>query len=145
METLATQLDSEVRQLRSMTYAETTKKCYETHLKTYNKFCNLMGCDPTPISTVNLCRYIAFLGRTKKYSTVSQYLNIVRILHLEHGLKNPLEHNFASSCVLKGLKRKSGNIRKQKKPVTPELLLHIKSKLNFDNMFDVCFWAACHI
>ena len=125
-----------------MTFAESTKKCYATHLRVYTRFCNLIGCAPTPLSTVNLCRYIAFLGRTKKYNTVSQYLNIVRILHLEHGLKNPLADNFISNCVLKGLKRKLGDFRRQKKPITIALLFHIKSKLDFANLFDICFWAG---
>ena len=143
MDTLAEQLDSEVDQLRTLTFSEGTKKCYATHLRAYTRFCNLIGCAPVPVSNVNLCRYIAFLGRTKKYNTVSQYLNIVRILHLEHGLKNPLTDNFVSNCVLKGLKQKTGVLQKQKKPLTPALLLDIKSALNFENLFDVCFWAAC--
>jgi len=143
MDTLAAQLDTEVEQLRSLTFSESTKKCYATHLRTYNRFCNLIGCSPTPLSQVNLCRFIAFLGRTRKYNTVTQYLNIVRILHLEKGLENPLTGNFTSACVLKGLKRKVGDSKRRKKPITPTLLLQIKGKLDFSNIFDVCFWAAC--
>lgn len=143
MDTLTRQLDAEVEHLRLLTFSKSTKHCYATHLNVYTRFCNMIGCNPVPLSTVNLCRYIAFLGRTKKYSSVTQYLNIVRILHLEHGLKNPLSDNFISSCVLKGLKRKIGNAKLQKRPFTPAMLFHIKSKLNFSNLFDVCFWAAC--
>ena len=129
--------------LQTLTFAESTKRCYATHLRVYKRFCNITGCEPAPLSNVNLCRYIAFLGRTKKYSTVTQYLNIVRILHLELGFQNPLSDNFQSSNTLKGLKRKLGNLKIQKRPITPTQLLHIKSMLNFANLFDLCFWAAC--
>ena len=44
-----------------------------------------------PISQVNLARYIVFLASQLSYASMKQYLNIVRIIHLEGGLPNPVD------------------------------------------------------
>ena len=59
---------------------------------------------PASISTVT--RYAVYLARSKCYSSVNQYLNIVRIIHLEFGLPNPLQDNWTIQSVLKGIKKR---------------------------------------
>ena len=62
--------------------------------------------DPVPVTTVNLCRYVAYLGRSYRFCTVQQYINIVRLIHLEMGLSNPLKDNWSVSSVLAGVQQK---------------------------------------
>ena len=52
-----------------------------------------MKISPVPLSQENLGRYIAFLSRRLCFNSVKQYLNIVRLMHLESGFQNPLEKN----------------------------------------------------
>ena len=50
----------------------------------YLEYCSKIS-QPVRINNINLCRYIAYLGRSYRFCTVQQYLNIVIILHLELG------------------------------------------------------------
>lgn len=101
-----------------------------------------MSCDPVPITTLNMCRFAAFLGRTRSYSTVNQYLNILRILHLEMGYPNPLKDNYALKTVLTGMKRGKGAGQSFKLPLSTADLLRIRSHLNLALRDDLQFWAA---
>jgi integrase len=106
-----------------------------------------MGYKPVPISDINICRYAAYLTDVKKLSAASipKYLNIIRLLHLECGLANPLEDNWALDSVLRGIKRILGETPKRKLPLSPDILVRIKDLLNFDSPVHVVFWAACMV
>ena len=54
-----------------------------------------------PISQIDLGRYITFLSRRLSFSSVRQYLNIVRLMHLENGHTNPLTNNWYVASILK--------------------------------------------
>lgn len=105
-------------------------------------FCDKIQCSPVPVSSVNLCRYVAFLGRTRCFSTVQQYVNIIRILHLELGYSNPLKDNFPVKLVLSGLKRGKGQSQSFKLPINPHDLIKFRGLLNMDSLADCRFWAA---
>jgi site-specific recombinase XerD len=68
---------------RQHAYANNTNKSYTTHFKCYVKLCDMTGISPIPISSVNVCRYAAYLAGVKQLSasSVPKYLNIIRILH----------------------------------------------------------------
>ena len=142
---LISELDSAVDKYRGMTYAPSTQQTYKVHYKSYLVFCDYIGVSPVPASSTTLCRYAVFLARSLKYSSVRQYLNIVRLLHLDWGLENPMKNNFSLDCVLKGIRRGLGDKPARKRPITPELLLAILAKLNLDCPFDSGVWAACLI
>ena len=89
-----------------------------------------------------LARYIAFLADRLKFSSIKQYLNIVRILHQEQGLPNPLKDNYHVDLTLRGVRRVLGDKVTQKLPITPEILLRIKSQLNPQSTEEMLFWAA---
>ena len=72
-----------------------------------------------------------------------QYLNIVRILHVDAGFSNPLESNWYVSSILKGVRRVKGDISLQKLPITLDILQSIFTKLNLLCSLDRTFWAAC--
>jgi hypothetical protein len=135
-------LDGEVKQLKSSTFAVSTQKTYRTHRDSYLAFCSYMGYTPVPATSANLCRYVALLGRSLKFSSVKQYLNIVHLLYLEWGLDNPLIGNFSLQCVLKGLRRTIGDAPVQKLPITPALLIRLLSCLNLSSATDASIWAA---
>ncbi|KAK7484746.1 hypothetical protein BaRGS_00024031 [Batillaria attramentaria] len=86
---LEAELNSEVAMFRGCMFAMNTAKTYRTHLAIFLDFCNKLCIPPVPVSESTVARYAAFLARKLKPASVRQYLNIVRILHLESGLDNP--------------------------------------------------------
>lgn len=86
--------------------------------------------------------YAAYLARRMKANSVRQYLNIVRLLHLECGYPNPCENNWQLRSTLSGIARTLGTNVTRKTPITPDLLLSIYGILNHRNILDLNFWAA---
>lgn len=65
----------------------------------YFAFCAKVNIPPVPLSQTDLGRYIAYLSRRLCFSSVRQYLNVIRLLHLESGFSNPLENNWYVSVL----------------------------------------------
>ena len=128
---------------KSQVYAPATRRAYKTHRNSYIAFCNRLGYTPVPASQDTLCRYAAFLAKSLKYNSVKQYINIIRLLHLEWGLPNPLDNNFSLTCTLKGIRRTLGDTINQKMPITPTHLKLILSKLSLSVALDANVWAVC--
>lgn len=95
------------------------------------------------MTQVVLCRYAAYLARRLAVSSIRQYLNIIRLLHLEGGFPNPLSNNWVLTSILKGIARLKGTSVSRKLPITPVLLLGIRDQLNFSKPVDIVFWAIC--
>ena len=135
-------LDARVSLLRSQVYAESTKRTYSSYLSSYKHFCFQNGIPLVPISQQNLGRYIAHLTFRCKYSSITNDLSIIRILHLESGFINPLESYYVST-LKKGTRRFLGDSVNRKLPITPTILLGIFSQLSLKLPLHVTFWAAC--
>lgn len=133
----------EVLKFRKQAYAFSTKTTYKSQLRAYLIFCVYYGYQPLPTSTITLSRYAAFLARSLSVSSIPAYLNIVRILHLEHGLEDPTKNNFHLATTLRGIRRSKGHTVSQKKPMTPDMLLAIKEHLNLTDPAHANFWAVC--
>ena len=140
---LSASLDKEVLQYRSHSFAASTSKTYSTQLTTYMKFYAEMNVKLVPLSQENLGRYIAFLSRRLCFNSVRQYLNIVRLVHLEANFNSPLEKNWYVTSVLKGVRRVKGDSSVQKLPIMLDILKQIFTTLNLHSSFDRTFWAAC--
>lgn len=127
---------------RCHTFAESTKKTYQTYLRAYMGYCNQFNIPPVPLSVQNLARYIAFLSVRLQFNSINNYLSIVRLLHQESGVSSPLD-SFYIDSVLKGAKRVLGCGVRKKLPITPTILLKIFSLISLGSSKDLCFWAAC--
>ena len=103
-----TALDQEVSTLRALTFAESTRRTYQCQQSLYLRFCADLNIASVPISSCNLGCYIAYLGQKLSYSSVRQYLNVMRIMHLDEGHCNPLANNWYLKSILKGLRRHKG-------------------------------------
>lgn len=97
-------LDAAV-QYRSRAFAATTKHSYMSHLRSYIRYCEISGDASLPMSPQSLCRYAVYLAQRLDYSSIPKYLNILRILHLECSMDNPLKDNWFLNTVLKGIKQ----------------------------------------
>lgn len=125
------------------TFAKSTQASYRTHLKSYLRFCLYFQLQPVPAAQSTIVSYISFLARTLQPSSIQNYINIIRILHEDNRLPNPLSQNFEVSNLLKGIARCKGKPPKQMLPMTPEILLAIKQKLDMTLPSDLTFWCAC--
>ena len=102
-----------------------------------------MGYTAVPVQPDHLLQYAAFLARSLKASSLRSYLNIVGLLHREFGLPNPLINNWPLKTLLTGINRSKGVARQQKQPITPFILLRLRSTLNLTTSIDASFWAIC--
>ncbi|XP_076108317.1 integrase/recombinase xerD homolog [Mytilus galloprovincialis] len=135
-------LDNLVDTFRSYTYAESTKKTYQTYLNSYKKFCALVNIPLVPLSKENLARYIAFLSQKLCFNSISNYISIIKLLHLEAGQPPPIDSHYIHT-ILQGAKRVLGTMVKRKLPITPQLLKKILTTLDLQNQNHISFWAAC--
>ena len=135
-------LHAEIQEFMLKTYSPNTTRAYSTHRRSYLAFCSVLGIPPVHGDPVGVCLYAAVLARTLKYTSIKQYMNIVRILHLEWGLPYPLANNYQLSCVLRGIRRHIGDRPHRKTPLTPQLLLQFLSWLDLSGLADCALWAA---
>ena len=135
-------LDAEVRKYRQAAFADSTKRTYRCQLKKYLEFCTSHGYEPVPASSENICRYIAFLAQSMRPGSIKQYLNVIRLIHLESGLANPLQEDFMIHSVMKGVQRVKGEFVKRVLPITPDILLSFIPFLNLNDSQCAAFWAA---
>jgi hypothetical protein len=124
-------------------FAESTKSCYRSHLNSYLRFCIYYSRIPVPADQIALKTYAAYLARSLKPSSLPGYFNIIRILHLERGLENPIQGNWDLNLVMRGISRQLGSPPAQKLPITIEILKKIHRIINFSDPCDLAFWAAC--
>ena len=97
---------------------------------------------PVPLSSVNLCRYAAYLGRSHKFASIQQYLNVIRILHLEMGVQNPLKDNWMLRSVMQGIKRGKGAEQSFKLPLSINDLQKFREYLSPHLQEDSRLWAV---
>ena len=128
---------------RSHVYANSTKCTYSSHRRSYLDFCSLLGYCPLPASETTILQYIAYLARRLKPQCIPQYLNIVSLLHKEHGLPNPMKDNWKISSTITGVHRLHGSSISRKLPITKDILFRLHSLLNMTSSFDATFWAIC--
>lgn len=138
-------LDHEVLKYSKAAFAPATQKAYATHRRAYLSFCKILGIQPIPATTSTLCRYVAYLARRLRFNSIKQYINIIRLFHLEWGFKNPLQDNFKLSMVLRGVRRERAVPPARKLPITPYLLARIRAGLNLRNPREAGAWAAALI
>lgn len=138
-------LETEVNFYRSNCWSNNTNRSYATHRRAYLSFCHQAKLTPIPATTRTLCLYAAYLARRLKYNSIKQYLNIIRILHLEWHLSNPLLDNFHLQATLRGIRRHLGDSVSRKEPITPQLLMLLLSHLDITTPIGATVWASALI
>ena len=110
---------------RNHAFAKSTAASYKSQLRAYLRFCLFFGYTPVPCRAIHLLRYIVFLARTLSTRSIPNYLNVVRLLHLQYGYPNPLEDplfKHQKTLLMRGIKRINGERVTQKLPITPDVL-----------------------
>ena len=141
MPTKVGQLDKEVATLRQYTFAPSTKNNYRSQLKCYLEFCSEHALQPVPASPLTICRYIAFLARSKTFGTIQQYLLAIRILHLESGLRNPSEGQYQIQSLMRAVKRVKGCEQRYKQTLSLKQIHSLYHQLDMSHVPDIQLWA----
>lgn len=102
-----------------------------------------MGYCPVPASSLTICRYVAHLANSLKFNSIKQYINIVRLLHAEWNLPNPMKDDFDVKYTILGIKRHLGDEVVRKRPISVDLLKQICSHLDLKKSLDATVWAVC--
>ncbi|XP_062586634.1 uncharacterized protein LOC134248237 [Saccostrea cucullata] len=133
--------------LRTQGWAVSTKKTYQAQLTCYLDFCAKVNLPGVPAAPEQIILYIAYLVDVKsfKYSTIKNYLNIVKHLHCANDLDDPIHGVWSIQQTLKGAKRELGDAQGAATPIQPRHLLLIRSSLCLDLKEDLSFWTACLI
>ena len=97
----------------------------------------------TTTTTTTVAQYAACLARCLKPGSVTQYLNISRVLHLECGHPHPYKASWYVKTTLKGVEKCNGCPPERTKPMISEVLLAVRRGLHFSNVKDCVFWVIC--
>jgi hypothetical protein len=135
-------LRSEANAFRGAAFATTTKHTYHSQANCDFKFCQNYCLVPLPATQETLVLYIAYLARSLSANSVPGYMNVVRLLHLEAGFKNPLIDNWKIKSIQKGVSRLLGKPPKLKSPITVEILLDLFKTVK-NTLADSAFWLTC--
>jgi hypothetical protein len=123
--------------------AHSTQRNYGAYVRYYLESCfkfNLRALAPEKLT---VCLYVTQLASTCSYWAIKQYMNGVRVLHLEAGLMDPLPSFFNLERTLRGIKRVKGDARPNRKlAVTPDILARIIRRLDLFNPGNLAFVAA---
>ena len=135
-------LQLEAAAFKRAAFAESTKASYRSHRNAYLRFCLYFDLLPVPASQLTLKTYVAFLARSIRPSCINGYLNIVRTMHLEAGLENPLVANYEWNMVKRGVSRQLGTPAVQMLPLNVSILKSIYGFYDMKVNADMCFWTA---
>ncbi|CAH1777690.1 unnamed protein product [Owenia fusiformis] len=113
-----------------------------TQWRTFLLFCVYYNMAFLPVQTDTILIYMQFLSRTfKSVSSILNYVNGIKVLHLLHELPFPLlNREFQYKLLYKGLQRNNLHTVKRALPITPEILTQIFGSLDLTSDLESTFW-----
>lgn len=125
-------------------YASGTVRNLELQWTCYKNFCAFYELQLLPALEETLVLFIKFLElNVRSPKTVYNYVLGVKIRHHWLGYDVKAFSSLRVKHMLRAVVKMSTHVVKQAQPVTPQILLEIKSTLNMSDPDDVTFWAAC--
>ena len=136
-------LDKAVCEAQGNAFASGTSKNFKSQWNTYFAFCNYYNLQPLPCSGHNMCRYITLLSHSlHSYQSVKNYVHGVRTLHKAYSLDCSFLDSFNVKLVLLSAKKRLGCTPLTKLPITPSILLKVKSLMNLNVPLYSVLWCA---
>ena len=127
--------------LKTHRFSASTRRTYAASIRSYFSFCAQHHLPPLPATTVTTSRYVAYLARSKAFSTIQQYLSTLSVLHLELGLPHPTQDNYSIYSLRKAVRRAKASPTSYKLPISVNQLGKIYHLLDKDNISDAQLWA----
>ena len=122
--------------------AISTHKTRRVQCRSYFEFCETFNLTSLPADAHQICRYLVYLARTLKYSSINNYLSGVIMLHKLFGYPHDFRSDFRVLFTLQGLKRVLGDTSLQKSPLMPEDLRRMVLLVNQQKPVEKAVWAC---
>lgn len=106
------------------------------------EFCGSRGLIGLPASTLTVARFMTYLARSCKFSTINNYLSSIIVLHKYYGHTADFRDTFYIQLVTRGLKRILGDAPCQSIPLSPEQLLSCHNTIDGKVSTENSCWAA---
>ena len=135
-------LNQHLHHLRSLAFQESTKKTLRSYLRSYLLFCDHFSFRPFPVTKAIYLSYLAFLSRSlKSYSSVLNYLSIIRHINQSVGISYNFLHDYDVAITKQAVRRFLGDYTARKLPITIDLLLRMLQLFDPHNALHVCMRA----
>ena len=115
----------------------------QSHICSYLLFCLSISHPHQQLSIPVLCNYMFFLSRSLAYGSTKNHLSSLCYFYELLSIRTDLYKDFYTHLTLHGLQHQIGNSPQAKLPVTPQILRHLHSTIDFAPSLDVALWAAC--
>ena len=123
-------------------WAPNTWATRNSQWRKYLTFCGDNDLIPVPADAQTVSRFLVFLARSVKYSTVNSYMSAIIKLHEYYGHPVNFREIFMVKLVLSGLKRRLGDSVIQKMPLTISQLLAMYGLVDSDNILSQAMWCG---
>ena len=118
-------LDAEVSAAVGAAWSSNTLSTRNSQWKKYLSFCNNTSQTALPADMQTIVRFLVFLARDCKYSTINNYLSAVISLHKFYGYTAEFRDSFLVKLVMRGLRSQLGDSKVQMQPFSVSQLRHI--------------------
>ena len=132
-------IDDELSTTIAAAWSSNTLSVRNSQWSKFISFCTSINQPPLPASTETVSRFLVWLARTCKYSTINNYVSAVVSLHKFHGYDPQFRDSFFIKMVLKGLKRRLGDKTVQMQPFSLMNLKGMYEKL--DHSIEELLWT----
>ena len=133
------QLHQDTTYAQQSAYAPGTINNLRSHLRSYFMSCIATGHSHLVFSAQHICQYLVFLSRTASYATLKSHLSSVRLFFELHNIHVDLSQDFFICLTLRGLKCIHGHSPSTKLLITPQILIRLRSTINFQHSLDLVF------
>ena len=132
------ELDEAVSSAIGAAWSSNTLSTRNSQWRRYLKFCGDTDLLPLPAELQTVARFLVYLARDCKYSTINNYLSSIVSLHRFYGYPVSFRDSFLIKLVMKGLRSQLGDRVVQMQPLSVSQLLEIYIKCvtsDLDNLY----------
>ena len=126
----------------SFAWSSNTLATRNSQWKKFILFCSSNNLQPLPEDHRTLSRFLVWIARNSKYSTVNNYLSAISVLHKYYGFDADFRDSFLIKLVLQGLKRKLGCQVAHKLPFPIGQLRSMYEVFDHTNKCMMALWAV---
>ena len=137
-----TDLDQEVSQFLTLAWSKGTMRTRNSQWHRYMSFCGDNDLTPLPASDMDVCRFLVYLARTCKFSTINNYLSAIISLHKYFGYEASFRESYLIKLLLSGFKNELGTAVSAKHSLSVDQLLLMYKNLDLSDLNVVTLWSA---
>ena len=126
----------------SNAWASNTLSTRNSQWKKSILFCSSNGLTPMPADHQTVSRFLVWLARDSKYSTVNNYLSAICVLHKFYGHECDFRSSFLIKLVMQGIKRQLGCTVVQKLPFSLAQLRQMFGVFDHGHVLSRILWAV---